>query len=437
MRYLFLLSLAWLATQPTAAQTLTIKTIPANAGIYRVKATDSSLILLGTGTAQFRIENKDPNTVVVLLEGYRDVSRSFTKGETIKDKIVSIPLTRRVVKIMALPNDAAITINGEDRGHGTLEVDVDEGQTVTVELKKVGFKPVRRTYRYNPGVELPPVTDNLELIDRLVTVSSWPAGTELFRDDARIGVDTAAAVVSRGGCVTIRAQRAGWLPAERSYCNKDGASLPPVEDRLALTSRMVNVTAPPDARVFVNEKQEGIGFVSLRLTVGSCARVRIEQPGFFAENREYCVRENAAEPPLDATILLKPDESYSTSAQSDQANADVTIQVGAGRTEEQAWRSLAEVVFTHFDMLESEDRLTGYLGTTWQTKSFGDGAVVIRTRLIVRRIGTDPLRYIIKILSERSTSPGATVKDNEKFMPWDRLLSGYKDVIAELRGRLQ
>ena len=57
--------------------------------------------------------------------------------------------------------------------------------------------------------------------------------------------------------------------------------------------------------------------------------------------------------------------------------------------------------------------------------------------MIVKRTSTDPLRYTVKIASERNRAPGISVKEDENFVPWKRLLNTYKDVISELQARLQ
>ena len=72
--------------------------------------------------------------------------------------------------------------------------------------------------------------------------------------------------------------------------------------------------------------------------------------------------------------------------------------------------------------------------------------------MIVKRSSLDPLRYTIKIESERAdgssgsgtalAAGGATVgrlsvKDDEKFAPWERLLNTYKDAISEMQARMR
>ena len=57
--------------------------------------------------------------------------------------------------------------------------------------------------------------------------------------------------------------------------------------------------------------------------------------------------------------------------------------------------------------------------------------------MIVKRASESPLRYTMKIVSERNKMAGVSVKEDENFVPWDRLLNTYKDVIGEMQARLK
>ncbi len=418
------------------AQTVVIKSVPAAAAIYRVKPGDGTLVPLGTGSAEFKLLDKDPNTVVVRLEGYRDSSATFAKGMKFKDKIISIALTTRVVRLSVAPAAAAIYRNGDSAGTRTAELEVQAGKPVTVEVRLAGYSPVGRVYELKESAELP-LSDNIELVDRVVLVSTEPAGAELLREATSLGTKPAGVMVPLGACIIVRAVKPGWASAERSYCNKEGLSPPPLEDKLVLAGRRVNVVAPAEAKILVNQKEAGVGTAAVSIAAGTCVQVRVEQPAFLPVTREYCARENAPVPPADDAIMLNPDESFAASVPSDSVNQNLAIEVLATRTEEQAWRLLSAVVLSHFDVLENADRETGYLRTAWQSKSYSDGAVIVRTRVIIKRTSSDPLRYTVKLASERSRAAGASVRDDESFLPWDRVQTAYKDLIAELMARLQ
>ncbi len=420
------------------AQTLDIVAQPATAMIFRVKAQDNSLVPLGTGTVRFKLEKNDPNTIVVRQEGFRDERRAFSRDAEYKDKKFTLFLSRRVVEITAQPYDAMLYVNGEARGSRQLELDVDEGGTATVELRKPGFATLKRVYRWEKGsTEYPVPRDRLELVDRRVAVVASPSGSEIFLGDTKLGDTDADVVVPRGGCTTVTVRRTGWSPAERQFCNKEGIPDPPMSDRIVLSGRVVNVNAPSSARIFVNQKQAGTGSFAVKVPDGTCAKVRVEQPGFVNWDHEYCVQANAPEPPLEQTVQLSADDSWAASVSSDQANVNITIEVGSKMTEEQAWKLLSSIVLSRFDVLENSDSQTGYLRTAWQIKSWEASGVVIRSRVIVKRQSDSPLRYTVKIASEHNKDSRISSKEDENFYEWDRILNTYKDLISEMQSRLK
>lgn len=420
------------------AQTLEITASPSTAVIYRVKVQDNSLVPLGPGAAKFKLEKNDPNTIVVRQDGFRDVRRSFPKDVDYKDKRFTIFLNKRVVEVSSLPYDATIFVNGEARGQRQLQVDVDEGSSATVELKKNGFATVKRVYRWDKGsTEYPPARDRLELLDRKVAVMASPSGSEIFLGENKLGDGDADVVVPRGGCTTVTVKKTGWTPAERQYCNKEGLAETPMSDRIALSGRVVSVNAPQNAKIFVNNKQAGTGSYPVKVPDGSCVKVRVDQPGFVSWDREFCAQLNAPEPPLEQAVELVADESWAASVASDQANVNITVEVNPKLAEAQAWKLVSSIVLGAFDVLENSDSQTGYLRTAWQVKSWESTGVVIRTRVIVKRQSDAPLRYVVKITSEHNKDPRVSSKEDENFFEWDRLLNTYKDLVSEMQARLK
>jgi hypothetical protein len=173
-----------------------------------------------------------------------------------------------------------------------------------------------------------------------------------------------------------------------------------------------------------------------------CTTVKVAQPGFLSFVQEYCNKLNE-EPPQQENVTLRLDGSYSASTASDQANVNVTIEVNKNTKEEQAWKLLSSIVLNYFDVLENSDSQTGYLRTAWQIKAWGVTAPnesVVRTRVILKRVSDMPLRYSLKIVSEKNKDGlrrDWSTKDDENYQPWDRILNTYKDVISEAQSRLK
>src|SRR5262249_31751637 len=163
---------------------------------------------------------------------------------------------------------------------------VEEGQATSVEVKLAGYAPVRRVYRFDPSGEPPPLSDRIELVDRVVALTTEPAGAELLRGATSLGTAPALVLVPQGPWVILRARQPGWAPLERSYCNKEGLRPPPLEERLVFAGRTVNLVAPAEAKILVNQAQVGVGSAAVSVAQGTCVRVRVEQPAFLPATRE-------------------------------------------------------------------------------------------------------------------------------------------------------
>ncbi len=56
--------------------------------------------------------------------------------------------------------------------------------------------------------------------------------------------------------------------------------------------------------------------------------------------------------------------------------------------------------------------------------------------MIVKLGDTNPLTYKVKLVSEESRAQGTSVKSDELYREWDRVLRKYGNVFDELQSRL-
>ncbi|MGQ0562301.1 MAG: hypothetical protein ACT443_10545 [Gemmatimonadota bacterium] len=428
------------AASQAAAQTIQVTTTPNSARIYSI-SDQGVWALLGTGSARVKLDKKSSNRFRLVAEGYDTVDPGLAAFLGKKQKTLHYTMKTRLVKLTVLPYDAQVLRNGERYGNGA-SIPVNLGETVTLEVKKAGFKTEKRTYRFEESGETPPLTERIELKDRLVSIQPLlPLNTEARRppitvsaDGTEVGTGNVDVVVPADKCVTVSIASSGYKPEIRNLCNKDEKKL---EDALevALMDRLVTINATPKtASIFVGNDQVGKGTYNLVVKNGACVEVRVLERGYGRDYRRFCNRENTpleTEVPID----LPFDQAYSSSVQSDQANVNFTIEVGSGKTADQAWRIISQVVLGQFDVIEITDKETGYLRTAWQTAPFTTNT--IRTRVIVKLGDSNPLKYVVKIASEQSGFPKTSVKDDEAFEEWDRVLNSYKDIINELQARLR
>ncbi len=187
-----------------------------------------------------------------------------------------------------------------------------------------------------------------------------------------------------------------------------------------------------DAEIYIDGKLMGKGNTEVLILSNSCVTVRVEKIGYLIETITFCNKKNSAAPPKTYYLVMKRDDAYDASIQTDIANIDIELRTSLEETE--AWKLISMIVTSYFDVIEVTDKETGYLRTSWVIQTFKQNT--IRTRLIVKLGNTDPLTYKIKLVSEESRKPGTSVKSDELYREWDRVLRKYGTIFDELQSRL-
>ncbi len=197
--------------------------------------------------------------------------------------------------------------------------------------------------------------------------------------------------------------------------------------------KVVKLTvSEPDAKIYVNNRLEGTGQMEVVIASDQCVTVQIEKTGFLKETIKYCNKKGSPEPPKTQFVQMERDDAWDASEATDMVNAD--IEMKTSKSEVDAWKLISQIVTSQFDVIEVTDRETGYLRTAWVIQHFKRNT--IRSRMIVKLGSTDPLTYRIKLVSEQAGQANASVKSDELFKEWDRVLKKYKEIIHEIQTRL-
>ena len=417
-----------------ADKKITLSVSPAQASIFEI-GSDGKEKLLGIGNAVVRVDKDVPTKIVVRLEGYKPVQKTYVNAKNVDlPKEDRISLEDRLVKVTAQPYDARIFINGVDQGSNIATVEVRKDNSTTVEVRKSGFYTKTRTYFNRQGMDIPPLDDFLNLTDRALFVKTTPADVGVVVNGKRIGEGNTEIVIPLQSCVTVEFVKDGFVTVEKQYCAKDGQPMPPVSDNIVLKDRQISIrTTPADASIKVDGRIMGNGEYRARIPYNQCVEVIVEKSGYVSTSKNYCNEDNVQPPPPADHIILPLDEAFTSSVQSDQANLNFTIETS--KPEQDAWKILSQITMNYFDNIELSDRETGYLRTSWNVNNFKDNT--IRTRIIVKQADIAPLKYTIKLVSEYSGKARTSVKEDQLFFPWDRILNTYKDVIPEFQSRLR
>jgi hypothetical protein len=196
----------------------------------------------------------------------------------------------------------------------------------------------------------------------------------------------------------------------------------------ARDAKMKVSASKSDAEITVNGKAAGNGGAEIKMLANSCTKISAKKEGFFAKAIEFC-NNGITTIPKSYYIELEADAAFEASVKTDIANVDVSIRPKKSLVD--VWKPVNSLILQYIDAIEISDKENFYLRTAWVAQTFNSG--VIRTRLLIKSSGGE--QFAIKILSEIA-EPGSSVKDDEKFKEWDRVLRKYSKIIEELQNRL-
>ena len=400
---------------------------------------DSDKQELGTGTIEYKLEKDSKNRIKITKPGFEPIMKEYNR-DLKWDKDQRVSLDSRRVEISAEPYDAEIFVDGRLIGKKAIYLDIQKDRFHTVEVKKSGFAKMEKTYYNSPDRETPPMKDYFQLKDREVRLEVSPADAVVSSNGISLGKGNQDIQIPLGDCVTVTVNKDGFVEYNKVFCNKESDPEPPTREMAKLEDRLVKIiTNPSDAVIEIGGKRVGTGNYDLKVSKNACVEVRISKDGFVRYVKNYCNQTNMQEPPTTDFIEMNIDEAYSSSVSSDLANVRITVPVNTIHSSEEAWRILSSIITRYFDILETVDYNTGYLTTSWQVQNFQSS--IIRTRVIVSSGGnSDQIAYAIKLISQEAYLDGqnqVTVKDDEKFEDWARILKKYEGLIEEVQARLQ
>ncbi|WP_026950591.1 hypothetical protein [Algoriphagus mannitolivorans] len=400
---------------------------------------DSEKQELGTGSVEYKLDKDSKNRIKIVKPGYKSEIKEYNR-DLKWDKEQRITLDTRQVDISAEPFDAEIYVDGRLIGTKLIYLYIAKDRFLTVEIKKPGFATVSKVYYNQPDKETPPFKEHFTLKDRQVRLEVTPADATVVANGISVGRGNQDIKVPFGDCVTVTVTKEGFVNYEKVHCNKEGDPEPPVRDKVALEDRLVKITtAPNDASIEIAGKRVGNGSYDLKVPKNSCVEIRVSKDGFIRYIKNYCNQSNMQEPPKSDFLEMQVDEAYTSSVSSDLANVRITVPINSKHTPEDAWKILSGIVTGYFDILETVDFNTRYLTSSWQVQNFQSS--IIRTRLVVSNGGnSNQEAYAVKLISQEAFLDGknpVTVKDDEKFTDWARILKKYDGLIQEIQARLQ
>jgi hypothetical protein len=274
-----------------------------------------------------------------------------------------------------------------------------------------------------------------------VNITTAPTSARIYVDGRLRGTGSFIVGVGKKNCVTVEVRADGFMSEVRTYCNKRGYEDPPnadyiqlKQDESLLPSTVAVTSTPQTAKIFVNGVVMGSGALQVSVPYNECLTIEVKEEGFIPEIRDYC-KKNGINPPKSDYFKLQPDESYTSSIQSDIANNEIVLNLKPGRTKDEAWKIIVATVLGKFDVLEMNDEKSGYLRTSWIGVTFK--ANTVRMRVVIKQATEEPLSYKIKFVSEYSGRAGTAFSADEQFQPFGRMLKKYDGFLEELTTKLK
>lgn len=190
------------------------------------------------------------------------------------------------------------------------------------------------------------------------------------------------------------------------------------------------VVQPAEAKIYVDGNYVSDGSYFLKFGGrDDMFVIKAEAPGYVTKEIKVFKTDTRS----TISISLREDDALEGSVASNLANRYFTLNVRAGVTEDQAWKLLTQVMLNYFDEMQTSDKSSGYMTTTWVTETFPMAEVKVRTRVQIKQITNEGLAYQIRIVSEIAPR---SVSGDHGYKPWPRVLKKYEPLINEMQSRI-
>ncbi|MFA5848567.1 MAG: hypothetical protein WC833_01680 [Bacteroidales bacterium] len=224
--------------------------------------------------------------------------------------IVSPVLAQKKITVHVIPADATIfeivpaTNELKQLGVGTALVVVPKNSATAIIIQKPGFADLKKVYSTQTEEKLPK-EDFLTMKDRMVVLKVWPEDARIFANNVELEKGTAKIVVKDGERINVELKKSGFVPVKKTYSNQPGTDLPPVNDEIKLSDKIIQiVVTPSDAKIIADNQLIGTGNGMVVVQLDKSVNLKIVKEGYTDLEKTYWNREGAPELPINESFLL-------------------------------------------------------------------------------------------------------------------------------------
>ena len=131
-------------------------------------------------------------------------------------------MENRLVQIKADPADAEIYAEHKKLGQGTADIIINKGQCVDVQVERQGFVSVKKIYCNRENAAPIPLTEEIKLKDRVITINAFPSDAKIFVNNAEQGTTPQSITITQGQSVTVEVKKPGYRTQTTTYYNMPG-----------------------------------------------------------------------------------------------------------------------------------------------------------------------------------------------------------------------
>lgn len=205
----------------------------------------------------------------------------------------------REITIVPTPTDAAVDLDGYAQQTGTATYSLTAGETYTVELSADRHRPLTRDLSIT---ETSP--DRIELALEAIPygqliVTTDPADAQIQIDGRSVGTGSAEAEFEVGTAVTVSVEQTDYEPfTQEIEITQEGARS--LDVTLQRMTAAVSVAATPStAAITIDGEQAGTGRAERDIPIGDRVTVRVDAPGYVAEERSVTVSRRGSDLQFD------------------------------------------------------------------------------------------------------------------------------------------
>lgn len=236
------------------------------------------------------LEDIDKMEIIRIPVAHKDEKPSEDKEEPEK-------LVPQLIKVALVvePEDARISINGENVGRGKFSRIYPEGRELSVSITREGFAPHSMSFQTSQEtgklyrIKLAEIPEP-EPVIQTVNIEAAPKDAEIYLDGTRVGKGSFSGEFETGQSLAFTVRRDGYEEKSLEVAVREGGKTNFTVDLAKQTEEIVIQTFPGDAVIYLEGKQVGTGNYTEQVEIGKKLAFKVEKEGYKPQTVEVDVK---------------------------------------------------------------------------------------------------------------------------------------------------